>query len=92
VSLSFGLGGWGSVGHRLINFKSVNLLPQSMLGLIQRAQLLRDSASVADARKSSDPSEGPKHFMDIDDYPEFVTRTVSHNLDSLIETSEESDF
>ncbi len=41
-------------------------------------------ASDADYRKNSDPSEGPKHFMDIDYYPEFKTSTLTHNLDSLI--------
>ena len=77
--------GWGTVGHRFINRNMTLHLPPEMLGFIQRIQYLGDNASVADNRKSSDPTEGPKHFMDIDDYPEFATHSVSHNLDSLVQ-------
>jgi hypothetical protein len=78
------MGGWGSLGHKVINSSATMHLPQTMLGLIQQSKRLGDSASVADNRKGSDPSEAPKHFMDVDDYPDFATRTVKENLDSLI--------
>jgi hypothetical protein len=76
--------GWGATGHKIINRNVVFDLPPEMLGFIQRASMLADSASNADNRKSKDPTESPKHFIDIDDYPEFASRTVSHSLDSLI--------
>ncbi|MGB2868954.1 MAG: T9SS type A sorting domain-containing protein [Bacteroidota bacterium] len=79
------LSGWGSVGHKFINRNMTLHLPPEMLGFIQRIQFLGDNASVADNRKSSDPTEGPKHFMDIDDYPEFAAHSVFHNLDSLVQ-------
>lgn len=53
-------------------------LPAEMLGFIQRASMLAVSASNADNRKSRDQSEMRKHFIDIDDYPEFASRSVPH--------------
>ena len=79
------LTGWGSTGHKIINRGGAVELPPEMLGFIQRASMLADSASNADNRKSKDPSESPKHFIDIDDYPEFDSRSVPHSLDSLIQ-------
>jgi hypothetical protein len=76
--------GWGGTGHRIINLNAPGSLPATMAGFLARATMLADSASNADTRKSKDPTESPKHYIDIDDYPEFATRTVSHSLDSLI--------
>jgi hypothetical protein len=39
-------------------------------------------ASDADNRKGNDPTEGPKHFIDIESYPSF--QNLTPNLDSLI--------
>ena len=78
------LTGWGSTGHKIINRGGALELPVEMLGFIQRASMLADSASNADNRKGRDPSESPKHFIDIDDYPEFSSRSVLHSLDSLV--------
>jgi hypothetical protein len=85
VLVLFLLTGWGSTGHKIINRGGAVELPVEMLGFIQRASMLADSASNADNRKGKDPTESPKHFIDIDDYPEFATKTVSHSLDSLIQ-------
>ncbi len=79
------LTGWGSTGHKIINRSGAMELPAEMLGFIQRASMLADSASNADIRKSKDPGESPKHFIDIDDYPEFASRSVFRSLDSLIQ-------
>ena len=84
VLVLFVLAGWGSTGHKIINRGGAMELPVEMLGFIQRSSMLADSASNADNRKSSDPTEAPKHFIDIDDYPEFASRAVPHSLDSLI--------
>jgi hypothetical protein len=81
----FLLTGWGATGHKIINRSGAVELPVEMLGFIQRASMLADSASNADSRKSRDQSESPKHFIDIDDYPEFTSRSVPHSLDSLIQ-------
>jgi hypothetical protein len=38
----------------------------------------------ADYRKNEDPTEGPKHYIDIDNYPEFQsTGRIPHTLDSV---------
>ena len=47
-------------------------------------QRLSDSAAVPDTRSGS-PSE-PKHFMDMDALPEFATRSITHDRDSLFMT------
>ncbi len=84
IFVVFLLTGWGSTGHKIINRGGALELPVEMLGFIQRASMLADSASNADNRKGKDPSESPKHFIDIDDYPEFSSRSVLHSLDSLV--------
>ncbi len=55
-----------------------------MAGFLARTSLLASYASNADTRKSSDPTEAPKHYIDIDDYPEFAAGTLPHTLDSMI--------
>lgn len=46
---------------------------------------LTSHASDADYRKSSDPNEGVKHYIDIDSYNEFMTKgRIPQTLDSVI--------
>ncbi len=46
---------------------------------------LTDHASDADYRKSTDPTEGPKHYIDIDNYSLFVsTGRIPQTYDSVI--------
>src|SRR5512140_1957011 len=73
---------WGSVGHRFINTKSVYHLSPDMLLFIQDSTLFGQHASDADNRKSSDTSEGVKHYIDIDNYPDFPN--VPQNFDSAV--------
>lgn len=77
---------WGSTGHKIINRKAVMHLPSDM-SLFKADSLFYEAhASDADYRKiSSDTSlfaEGPRHYLDIDDYPNF--KYVTRSLDSLI--------
>lgn len=77
--------GWGSTGHRSINKKSAEGFPSTMNYLTGWADSLGAHASDADYRKSSDPSESPKHFIDIDNYPSFVSSgRIPHTYDSVI--------
>jgi hypothetical protein len=49
------------------------------------ADSLAAHASDADDRRSWDPDEAPKHYIDIDNYPEFIaTGTIPQNFDSLV--------
>lgn len=78
--------GWGSNGHRFINRNSVYHLPNQMQLFIQDSSFFALHASDADGRvNSSDTSlyaEAPRHYLDIDDYPNF--HNLPHSLDTLI--------
>lgn len=75
---------WGGTTHKLINKEAVKHLPPSMTLFVNNAQWLSDHSVDADNRKSSDPTEGTKHFIDIDFYPEFNAGTLSHDINVLI--------
>ena len=76
--------GWGANGHKIINRRAPFSLPPSMSFLVW-SDSLAAHASDADNRRSSDPNEAPRHFINIEDYPEFVaTGRIPQNLDSLI--------
>ena len=77
---------WGSVGHRIINSKAMIQLPASMSVYHADSVFITQHASDADARKvSSDTSmyaEAPRHFLDLDDYPNW--QHLSHSFDTLV--------
>jgi hypothetical protein len=73
--------GWGNVGHLFINTRAVNNLPAGMSMFINDGAYFGQHASDADTRKSKDPTESPKHFIDIESYAAFSNLTP--NLDSL---------
>jgi hypothetical protein len=76
---------WGSVGHKIINKNITGSLPLSMNFPAYWSDTLTAHASDADTRKGSDPSESPKHFIDIDAYPEFiVSGTINQSYDENI--------
>ena len=77
--------GWGWDSHRFINKKAVYHLPNAMLLFIQDSSFFSTHSIDADVRRNSDTSlfaEYPRHFMDIDDYPDF--RNLPRSLDSVI--------
>ena len=63
--------GWGFFGHRTITQIAVYDLPASMQAFYYRnmTELVRLS-TVPDERRSTDPNEAPKHFIDMDHYSE----------------------
>ena len=75
---------WGGPTHKFINKEAAIHLPTGFPFFANNIQWLSDHAVDADNRKSSDPTEAPKHFIDIENYPEFSTRTLSHNYDTLV--------
>jgi len=75
--------GWGSTGHKIINGNFTKFLPPALSYLSNRTSYFVAHASVADNRKSWDPTESPKHFIDIDAYPEFAAGNLTHSYDSL---------
>ncbi|MBM2846922.1 MAG: hypothetical protein HW407_2234, partial [Bacteroidetes bacterium] len=78
--------GWGWDAHRFINRRSVYHLPGQMSLFIQDSSFFATHSVDADQRRvSGDTSfyaEGPRHFMDIDDYPNF--HNLPRSLDSVI--------
>jgi|GEM_PF-333001 len=77
--------GWGSTGHKLININATLSFPSQMNEFLYWSDILASHASDADNRKSSDPTEDTKHFIDIDSYPEFIsTGSISQNYDSVV--------
>jgi len=65
-------GGWGATGHKIISRNIYVCLPVSMGFPTTWNTFLTTHASDPDNRKSSDPTESPRHFIDIDYYPEFI--------------------
>ncbi|GAA4373712.1 zinc dependent phospholipase C family protein [Hymenobacter koreensis] len=61
--------GWGFFGHRTIHQVAVYELPASMQPFYFRhmAQIVRLS-TAPDERRNDDPTEAPKHFIDMDHY------------------------
>lgn len=76
--------GWGSVGHSIINRTSTKHYPQTMIGFASWSEFLAQNASNADYRKSTDPTEGNKHYIDVDNYQEFFTGNFPYSIDTLI--------
>jgi hypothetical protein len=77
--------GWGSTGHKIINGNIYVCLPPVMNLPATWNTFLVAHASDPDSRKGSDPTEDPRHFIDIDAYPEFVTHGfISQNYDSVV--------
>ena len=84
VFLSLSAGGWGSNTHRFINRTTVRHLPNQMMLFVQDSSYFETHSVDADNRKipgdTSMFAEAPRHFIDIDDYPDF------HNLPRAFES------
>ncbi len=60
---------WGFYGHQKINYYAVFLLPPEMMVLYKpNIAFLSEHAVDPDKRRYAVPSEGPRHFIDIDHY------------------------
>lgn len=76
---------WGGTGHSKISEASALSFNQQMQDFNAWVGFLRTHASDADYRKSTDPNESPKHYIDIDNYTEFLTKgRIPQTLDSMI--------
>lgn len=85
LTVAFLLMGWGYTGHFRINKDAELSYSQEMNHFYSWTDMLAAHASDADERKAWDPTEAPKHYIDIDNYGEFLTTgAISQSLDSLI--------
>lgn len=81
----FLFGGWGSAGHKIINGSAKRNFPAKMDFLSLWGDSLAIHASDADNRKSYDPDEDPKHYIDIDTYSDFNKYgRIIQNYDSIV--------
>lgn len=85
IPLIFLLSSWGWQGHQIISSSILDCFNEEMAVFEDWVPYLTEHASDADYRKNDDPSEGPKHYIDIDSYPEFLeTGRIPTTLDSCI--------
>jgi len=63
---------WGKKAHKLVNTKAIELLPDEMNLMKSWKDNIGEHASDPDIRRDNDKTEWPKHFIDIDYYPEFL--------------------
>jgi hypothetical protein len=79
------LSGWGHTGHFHISQRASLSFNEHMAAFDQWTAILAAHASDADERKSIDPNESPRHYIDIDNYPVFnQTGRIPQTLDSVV--------
>jgi hypothetical protein len=84
-SLLLVFGGWGKNGHRIISYNSVDHFPKEISFLADWREYLSERSSDPDNRKSGDPTEAKKHFIDIENFKEFTAKgKLNYNYDSTI--------
>ena len=74
---------WGAAGHQKISYNIFLFMNSEMSQFSDWPNILAYHSSDADDRKKTDPSESPKHYIDIDNYYEFVsTGKIPQTIDS----------
>jgi hypothetical protein len=64
-----GIRDWGFYGHKRINRMACYTLPQELFGFYKRhIDVVSDHGVDADGRRSVDPEEAARHYIDIDHY------------------------
>jgi len=76
---------WGYNGHRIISGNANLSFTPEMEQFQAWAMILAEHASDADYRKAIDPDEGPRHYLDIDNYEEFISLgRIPQTYDSVV--------
>jgi hypothetical protein len=84
VSFALILISWGGTGHSKISEAAALSFNQQMKDFQSWVSFLKTHASDADYRKSDDYTEGPKHYIDIDSYSDFISKgRIPQTLDSV---------
>jgi len=77
---------WGYQGHHKISEESKQSFHEEMAQFLAWANVLAEHASDADDRKGTDPDEGPRHYIDIDNYPVFLEQgRILQTYDSVVD-------
>ena len=62
---------WGFYGHRKITEMAIYTLPSDMAGFYKKnARLIIEKSVLPDQRRYVIPEEGPRHYIDLDEYGE----------------------
>lgn len=76
---------WGFFGHRRINCYAAFLLPPDMLRFYKpQLQYISDHAVDPDMRRYAVAEEGPRHYIDLNEYGTFPFANLPHNWDSAV--------
>ena len=86
VMASILLASWGGSGHYIISSGITKFFNEEMQTFSNWVGYIADHASDADYRKDEDPLEGPRHYIDLDGYPEFIrdgeiSMSLEENID-----------
>ncbi len=77
--------GWGSAAHRIVSERATRSFPPSMQFMQFWGNLLKEHCMDADYRKDTDPSEGARHYINLDSYPGFFsTGTIPHSWQEAV--------
>lgn len=78
------LSSWGDTGHKKIAGGVSKYFDPQLRNFQQLTAYLEEHSSDADNRKSTDKNEGIKHYIDLDNYAEFLlTGAISQVKDSM---------
>jgi hypothetical protein len=72
IVLCISLASWGEKGHNKINSSSTSFFPNRIKNLKDWNAGLTEHASDPDKVRNGDRSEANRHFIDIDNFPDFV--------------------
>ncbi|HEX7845877.1 MAG TPA: zinc dependent phospholipase C family protein [Chitinophagaceae bacterium] len=76
---------WGFYGHRKINHHAVFLLPPEMMVLYKpHISFLEEHAVDPDKRRYAVPEEGPRHYIDIDQYGKYPYSDLPRKWDDAV--------
>ena len=86
VMASILLASWGGSGHYIISSGITKFFNEEMQTFSNWVGYIADHASDADYRKDEDPLEGPRHYIDLDGYWEFIrdgeiSMSLEENID-----------
>ncbi|MBC3541458.1 zinc dependent phospholipase C family protein [Rufibacter sediminis] len=74
---------WGFFGHKVIQQLAIYGLPKDMQKFYHRNMTLLVETSVRpDERRSSDPNEAPRHFIDLEAFGEHPLENMPHAWDA----------
>lgn len=77
---------WGFYGHKLINRTAVYSLPGEMILFYKRnITFIEEKAVNPDMRRYVNPEEAPRHFIDLDRYPDFPASAIPKYWDDAVE-------